>query len=205
MILLFDLDHTILDVEKFKEDKSRLFGLTKEENEKQGHDLFKKHGKGYNPYQHIKFLRDSGHIKSDAHAEELTKKFNESIKNTDDYLFGESEDTLSYLKNKGYKMILMTFGDLQMQKPKIENSRIKKYFDEIIYSEKEKTENDLLKELATSGEDVLIINDRAEQSLAMKEIIGPKAKIFLVKGPYSNDADHQENIHQSIKELKDIL
>ncbi|MFA6190450.1 MAG: HAD hydrolase-like protein [Candidatus Staskawiczbacteria bacterium] len=205
MILLFDLDHTILDVEKFKKEKSKLFRLTPEENEKHGFELFKKHGKGYNPYQHIKFLRDSNHIQTDKEAEIITQQFNEAIKDTDKYLIDGAENTLSYLKEKGYKMVLMTFGDLQMQKPKVDNSRIKKYFEKIIYSEKDKSENEFLKELANSNEDVLIINDHAEQSLAMQKVIGPKAKIFLVKGPYAENTDHKETIHNNINELKNIL
>lgn len=205
MILLFDLDHTLLDIERFKADKSGLFGLTLKENEIQGYNLFKKRGVGYNPYVHIKFLRDSKHIKTDNDAEKIKAKFQELIKNTDDYLFPGTEQTLAYLKNKGYRLILMTFGDPEMQQPKIDNSCIKKYFEKTICEEKDKTQNNFLKGLADSHEDVVIINDRAEQSLAMQKTIGPKAKIFLVKGPYSQDANHGEKIHNSITELKDIL
>ena len=205
MILLFDLDHVLLDIERFKKDKSEIFGLTKEENERQGYELFKKHGVGYNPYKHIKFLKESGHIKTDEEEKYITEKFQEIVKNTDDYLFSGAEDTLAYLKNKGYKMILMTFGDPQMQQPKIDSSCIKKYFEKIICEEKDKTQNDFLKELANSNEEVLIINDRADQSLAMQKAIGENAKIFLVKGPYSKDAEHSEKIHKSIAELKNIL
>ena len=205
MILLFDLDHTLLDIEKFKKDKSKLFGLTEEENEIQGHELFKKYGIGYNPYKHIKFLRNSGHLKTDEDAEKIKNEFDKLIKKSDDYLFPGVEGTLAYLKNQGYKMMLMTFGDPQMQQPKIDGSRIKKYFEKIRYEEKDKTQNDLLRDLANSKEEVLIINDRADQSLAMQKAIGEQAKIFLVDGPYSKDTEHGEKIHKSINELKDIL
>ncbi len=205
MILLFDLDHVLLDIERFKKDKSEIFGLTKEENERQGYELFKKHGVGYNPYKHIKFLKESGHIKTDEEEKYITEKFQEIVKNTDDYLFSGAEDTLAYLKNKGYKMILMTFGDPQMQQPKVDNSRIKKYFEKIIYEEKGKAQSDFLKSLTDSKEEVMIIEDRGEQSVAMQKAVGNHAKIFLVEGPFSSDTEHGEEIHKSVNELKDIL
>ncbi len=205
MILLFDLDHTLLDIERFKADKSKVFKLTFEENEAHGQELFKKHGVGYNPFKHIKFLKDSGHIKNNEEENKIKEEFEKLVKNTDNYLFPGAEDTLAYLKGRGYKMVLMTFGDPQMQQPKIDSSCIKKYFEKIICEEKDKTQNDFLKELANSNEEVLIINDRADQSLAMQKAIGENAKIFLVKGPYSKDAEHSEKIHKSIAELKNIL
>jgi FMN phosphatase YigB (HAD superfamily) len=205
MILLFDLDHTLLDIERFKKDKSDVFGLTTEENEIHGHELFKKNGVGYNPYKHIKYLRELNHIKTEKEENTIKEKFQELIKNSDDYLFPGVEETLAYLKNKGYKMILMTFGDPEMQQPKIDGSRIKKYFDTTACEEKDKTQNNILKELAKSNEDVLIINDRADQSLAMQKTIGKNSRIFLVDGPYSNDTEHNEKIHKSINELKSIL
>jgi len=205
MILIFDLDHTLLDIERFKKDKSKIFRLTPEENEIQGNNLFKKRGVGYNPYVHLKFLRDSGHIKTDSDVEKIKAEFQEAMKKSDDYLFPDVEETLAYLKNKGYRLILMTFGDPEMQQPKIDNSRIKKYFEKTICEEKDKTQNDFFKSLANSNEDILIINDRADQSLAMKKALGKKAKIFLVRGPYSENAEHKEKIHDGISELKNIL
>ena len=102
-------------------------------------------------------------------------------------------------------MILMTFGDPEMQLPKINSSRIKKYFEKIVCEEKDKTQNEFIKSVANSNEEVLIINDRADQSIAMQKAIGDHAKIFLVEGPYSSDVPHNEQIHKSINELKSIL
>jgi len=163
MILLFDLDDTLLDTKKFKEDISKFFGLTPEQ------------------------------IKNRLELKKIEKKLQKLIKNIDNYLFSGAEEILIYLKSKDYRLTLMTLGDLFIQKPKVENSKIKKYFDKIIYEEKDKSENEYLKELADSKEEVLIINDREDQSLAMQKAIGNNAKIFLVKGP------------NSLAELKNIL
>lgn len=204
MILLFDLDNTLLDIEKFKIDKSSIFGISPEENEVQGNLLFKNKGLNYDPEAHIKFLRESGVIKTDADAKEVSANFKKFIKNIDKYLFPGVEGTLSYLKKQGHHLVLMTLGSLSIQKPKVDNSSIKKYFEEIIYETKDKSQNDFIKKLSEIDEDILIINDRLDQSSAMQKTLGKKAKIFLIKGPYSKDV-REEKLHNSIVELKDYL
>lgn len=201
MILVFDLDYTLLDIEKFKADKSLIFGITPEENERQGEELFKKRGLNYNPETHIEFLKNTGVIKD---AKKTLEGLKNLIKNIDNYLFPGVKETLAYLKKQGYKLILITLGDLSIQKPKVENSRIKKYFDEIIFEDKDKSQNERIKDLSKTKEDILIVNDRVDQSLAMQKTLGKKAKIFLVKGPYSKDIEHKEKIHNSITELVDF-
>jgi len=205
MILIFDLDNTLLDTERFKKDKSAIFGITPKENELQGDLLFKKRGLNYNPKVHIKFLRESGRIKTTREEKKITAGLKKIIKNIDDYLLSGVEDTLIYLKNKGCKLFLMTLGDLSIQKPKVNNSCIKKYFEKIIYEEKDKSQNKFIKDLANSSEDILIINDRDNQALEMQKVLGSKAKIFLVKGPFLKNTRYKGKIYNSVAELKSIL
>lgn len=202
MILIFDLDNTLLDIEKFKKDKSSIFGISPEENELQGNMIFKEKGLNYNPEAHIKFLRESGHIKTDAEEEKVKNEFWKLIKNIDKYLFPGVEETLAFLKERGHRLILITLGDPAIQKPKVDNSRIKRYFEKIIYETKDKSQNDFIKQLAGLEDDIIIINDRANQALAMQKTLGKRAKIFLVRGPYSENSEHGEKIHEGITELK---
>ena len=65
--------------------------------------------------------------------------------------------------------------------------------------------NKIIKNFVNSGEEVLIINDKASESLAIQKAIGKKAKIFLVNGPHSKNVDHKEKIYKNISELKSIL
>jgi len=131
MILLFDLDYTLLDTKRFKE----------------------------------------------THKEPEYKNFDKEINN---YLFPETEKTLSYLKNQGHKLILLTLGEPNFQKSKVDNSKIKKYFEKIVYEPKNKAENTLLKDLSMGDEDIIIINDKKEESNEMQKVLGNKSKIFLV-------------------------
>ena len=101
-------------------------------------------------------------------------------------------------------MVLMTLGDLSIQKPKVENLKIKKYFDEIIFETKDKSKNDFINKLSKSKEKIVIINDRVDQALAMKKVIGQNSEIFLVKGPESNNVEHNEKIHDGLAELVDF-
>jgi len=205
MILIFDLDNTLLDTERFKKDKSAIFGITPKENELQGDLLFKKRGLNYNPEEHIKFLRDSGRIKTAREEKKITAGLKKLIKNIDDYLLVGVEETLIYLKKKGHKLFLMTLGDLSIQKPKVNNLRIKKYFEKIIYEEKDKSQNKFIKDLANSSEDILIVNDRDNQALEMQKVLGKKARIFLVKGPFLKNTGYKGKIYNSVAELKSIL
>lgn len=205
MILLFDLDQTLIDTERLKKNKSDIFGISEKEDSLHNDLLFKNQGRNYNPDVHLQFLLESGRIKTIAEKNKIKAKHQKLIKNIDKYVFPEAEKTLALLKKQGHRLILMTLGDKSFQKSKVDNSRIKKYFEKIIYETKNKSQNKFIKQLAKSNNQVLIINDRADQSLAMKKVIGKKAEIYLVRGPKSNNIQHKEKIHRSIGELKNIL
>ena len=204
MILLFDLDNTLLDTEKFKKDKSFIFGLSPEENKIHGDLLFKNKGLHYNPKTHLQFLLKSGRIKTETGRRKIEHRYQKLVEEIDRYLFPEAEKTLAYLKKQGHRLILMTLGDPSLQKSKVDNSRIKKYFEKTIYETKDKSKNKFIKQLARLKQDILIINDKASEAMAIKNMLGKKARIFLVTGPDSRDAKRKEKIHKSIAELRNI-
>lgn len=205
MILLFDLDRTIIDTEKFKRGLSKIFGLSLEESDSQVNEFFRKTGVHYSPEAHINVLKKIGHIKNKAQGKETSGAYKKLTQEIDKYIFPETEKILSHLKKQGHKLILITLGTPSSQKRKIAHSCIKKYFDKIIYESKSKSENKFIKSLSKTKEDILIINDKASEALEIKKVLGDRAKIFLVNGPHSKNVEHQEKIYEDISKLQEAL
>lgn len=107
----------------------------------------------------------------------------------------------------------MTYGDIEWQKYKVENLKIEKCFDKIIYTNKKKSGcffKKIIANYSTASNDeqfaqslndtVVIVNDNAKECLEMNKIF-PDAEIFLIKSQYSNNAKHDFKI----KKLKELI
>ena len=60
------------------------------------------------------------------------------FKNANNYLYNDSYDFLIKIKEKGHRLVLLTYGDYEYQNFKIINSGLIKYFDEVIITEYDK-------------------------------------------------------------------
>lgn len=201
MIVIFDLDYTLFDTKRFKNDLATIFNITVEKFCDDYDYLFKKEGVNYSLEKHIEILKNEGKI-TNKNKEEIRKKFENLLERIDDYLFPEAEEVLKEFKDKGDKLILITFGDKGWQEIKTKNlKKIINYFDEIEFIEEDKRKSQYLKSLKDSGQEILLVNDNPRETLGLKEILGDKCKFFLVEGPYSNNIEHKEEIHKNIKEL----
>jgi len=195
MIIIFDLDHTLLDTHRFKNGLAKALGISEQVFTDTYKKQFLDREKVYNIDEHILMLLKKGYI-------ETTEKIKEQIKilfsAIDDYLFPEAEQILKDAKKRGHRLILLTYGSVSWQKRKVADLKIKHYFDKIIFTDCEKsTEIEFLKHLPES---VVIVNDNAREALMIKEALG-RGKIFLVKGPYLKNVHHNLKIHR-LSELK---
>lgn len=202
MITIIDLDYTMLDTKKFKEDMASLFGMST----KEWGDSYRRHFKdkkiNYNLEKHLDILHEEGLVKNKAEAEKIKKSFNEFFDTIEDYLYPETEKFLKHLKDKGEELVLASFGDIGWQKKKVDGlKKIKKLFTSIILEDKGKEENEALKELKNRGEKIRIINDNAKESLLLARELGQECEINLIKGPYSENIEHHEKIFNNIGEI----
>jgi len=204
MILLFDLDRTLIDTDKFGKGLSNIFGISFKEYNSHVDLFFRKKNVHYTPEAHIEILRSLGHIKNSLEEKEVINAYQKILKRLDSYLFPEAKKTLSLLKKKKHRLFLITLGVIPSQRKKISGAKIEKYFEKIIYEKKNKSQNKFIKSLSKLGEDILIINDKAGESLEIQKILGKNAKIFLINGPHSKNVNHKEKIYKSITELKNI-
>lgn len=202
MIVIFDLDHTILNTEKLKKDMVGIFGISIKQFNDDYQKLFRDREMPYSPYKHIRFLKKEKLIYSIAICD---RKMDALVKNIKKYLYPKALKVLEKFKSRGDKVILMSVGDLKWQEKKINALKIKKYFNRVIVIERKKCKNlDFLKkETLPAGrqeEKILIINDNAGETLDMKKAIG-KCEICLIHGPYSKNAEHNFNTYN----IKDCL
>lgn len=202
MIIIFDLDYTLLDTARFKRDGLALFFNM---NEAEFKDYYKKNfkdkGVNYSPKKHLEFL-GWGQAELAAKLDELDDWLEKEISR---YLLPEAEEILKRFKEAGHKIILASFGDKEFQKQKISALKInqisvREFFNEVIISDKVKAELKKLKRFR--GENVLLVDDNLREALELKEVLGEKCEIFLVDGPYARYREY--NITpRSLKELSE--
>ncbi|GEM_PF-912704 len=200
MIYVFDLDYTLLDTKRFKEDLSSVFGMSVEEFSESYFENFKSKGLNYNLNKHLAILEKDGFIASKEQAEEIKKRFKEFMKNIDEYLFPEAEKIIKSLKERGNELALATFGDTEWQRLKINSLKLKKYFDKVIYEDKSKKENKELKALGNLGEKIIIINDNARELNELKEVFGDRCETKLIHERYSGNAKYEGKIYNDLSD-----
>lgn len=198
MIVIFDLDYTLLDTESFKKGLAKASNISLEDFERIyikyfSHDT----GRKFTLAAHLRFLIKEKLV-SREDKEKIKLATSNEIKKINKYLFPESEDLLKKFKAKNHYLILLTWGNKKWQKSKIDNLKIKKYFDEIITVDKDK--GDCIKFLEKKHEKILVINDNLKESLKLVNKL-KNSELFLIKSRYSRN---HENLLPEHK-LKDSL
>ncbi len=200
MKVIFDLDYTLFDTIKHKKEIAKIFGLSNGEYLKDYNKYFKSKKINYNIYKHLSYLLKTKKI-SLHKGKEIRGKIINLMKRSDDFLFPHAENLIKQLAKEGKELILLSFGDNVLQSQKIRSSSIKKYFKKIIITDKGK---ERVVDFLKKSKDVhIIINDKPKESLALKKelsLVGAKARIILVKGPYSKGA----TVNKKFYALKDI-
>lgn len=200
MIYIFDLDYTLLDAKRFKEDLSSVFGMSVEEFGKSYFENFKSKGINYNLNSHLAILEKDGFIANKEQTEGVKERFNEFMKNIDEYLFPGAEEIIKSLKERGDELVLATFGDIEWQKLKVNSLKLKKYFDRVIYEDKSKKENKELKSLRNRGEKIIIVNDNARELNELKDVFGSHCETKLIHERYSGNAKYEGKIYNDLSD-----
>ena len=191
MIVIFDLDYTLLDTKRFKIDLANALGISLDvfnDSYRQfiSNDGTEQRKTRYVLNEHLDYLIKSGAVKV-GEKKQLEIRVEEFLKRIDNYLFADAEDVLKNLKDRGHKLILATFGNPEWHQLKVGNLSIKKYFDQIIITDKDKSP--LIEFLKKNNEETVIVNDNAGETIAMQEALG-HCQIILIAGPYSRNCEH---------------
>ncbi len=110
-----------------------------------------------------------------------------------DYLFSDAVDLLENLKKSGQKLILLSLGQADFQKVKIESVGISKYFDEVYTVDD--TKEHIIANIINScepNERVWFINDKIEETKKLIQHF-PRIKPLLKVSPAFSIEDYQKS------------
>ena len=110
---------------------------------------------------HIQILHEKGYK---IPHEEAVKKIQALFENN--YAYEDTIFFLEALKKKNDRMVLLTAGNEQFQRAKIQSIKIEDYFDEIICVRGKKEE--YVESVYTPHEKIFFINDKLKENIAVK-------------------------------------
>lgn len=125
MIIIFDLDYTLLDTMKFKSALARALEISLKMYNNDYDKYFKQTKTNYSLTKHLSILRQKKAIKDEKRVKENISKLWQNI---DKFLFLGADKVLHDLKSKNHQLFLITFGEKGWQKEKVKNLKIKKIF-----------------------------------------------------------------------------
>ncbi len=189
MKVIFDLDYTLLDTARFKDKLAEIF--SEQDFYADYKKYFKDQGVSFEIDKYLAILKGEERI-DQAKIKELNTSLNELMENLDEYLRPDAENVLKHFKKEGAGLVLMTFGDKKWQAEKINHLSIGKYFDKIIFEEKDKSQSEYLKSLSDGNEEILIINDNLAEVEEMLKIL-KRGESRLVDGPYAGGKEVRVN------------
>jgi len=96
-------------------------------------------------------------------------------------------------------MVLLTRGNIEWQKAKVNKIGIKNKFEQIIVTDRNKSEE--LGFLDDNSEEVIILNDKPHETIAMAEMIKKKVKYYIIKSKHSNMLPPDERVY----ELREVI
>ena len=173
-------------------------------------EMEEKYGTKANIYEQIVKLYNL----SNTYAKELLKEFiHVDISNIT--LFPDVMDTLIQLKVQGYKLILVTSGEKQIQRKKIKALGLNdSYFDEIFIADRNngQTKKDYFKEIMQrydlNPEEIVCVGDKIDDELAASKSLGMITVMFKHGRHYKAYLKEQDKYIKpdySIKHIKDLL
>ncbi len=217
--IIFDLDDTLYDCSgtlvvrgrrQVAKTIAKLINYSEEEAYQLQLDMEEKYGVKTNIYEKIA----SHYHLPGTYAQELLEEF-VHIDISDISVFPDVIETLKRLKAQGYRLVLVTFGDKEIQRKKIDvlglNNR---YFDDIVITERNKSQpkkasfQEIMKRYNLQAEEVICVGDKIDDELAASKSLG-LVTIMFEHGRHYKAYLKEQNKHikpdYSIKCMKDLL
>lgn len=203
--LFIDFDGTLFDTRCFKKGIFNAF-ISAGFSEKQVNAAYKIACKDYlySPVEHLEELQEIKKFESQT----VLSEVEELYKGVPGFLFRDTLEFLQRLDRDKYEVILLTLGDKEFQKRKVESSGISEYFDKVYYCTEQKWI--FLKSVVEIDEKFYIIDDRGDAlfkiSKAFKncvpiEINYSDIQIDIMEQPSNYDGFKIKNIKEAVQYL----
>lgn len=197
MIFIFDLDDTLIDNVKLKSNLAKILQMSLKDFKASRLKYFSRESDLYCPIRHVEFLCCNREV-TEQQKQKYINKIENMAKEIRNFLFPEVKSILNQLKKEKNYLILLTHGDLTWQKLKVKSLPIKKYFNKIIITDKDKA--DVLNFLKEEEKKIVFINDNAKENINIRKKL-PNIKTLLIRGPHADNVEHKQKIHK----LKHII
>lgn len=204
MKVILDFDHVQFDTVAFKDallNALEPFGLSREEWEQ----TYRAHKKGY-VYFHKDHLSDL----AQAHGvprEQLQTAVDRVTSSAGQFLYPDVLPFLDWLRTQGIAVTLLSVCEDELQRAKIRGCRLGEYFPDGVITTKSK--EDVLHDVLKKGEqDLILINDRAEESDAIKRA---HPQIMVLQNHRRGDEyEHERSVYvdhhtQNLEDVQKII
>lgn len=217
--IIFDLDDTLYDcsgtlVERGRRQTAKtlaqMINCTEDEAYHLQYDVEEKYGVKANIYEKIV----SRYHLPPARATELLNEFIR-IDVSNISLFPDVTDTLKLLRTQGYRLLLVTSGDSQIQKKKMDVLGLRDaYFNEVLISDRNNGQTkrdcflDIIRRYSLKAEEIVCVGDKVEDELSAGRTIG-MVTVMFEHGRHYNAYRKEPNSpfkpDYSIRHIKELL
>lgn len=203
MIVVFDLDYTLLDTERFKEALAEAFaacGIGRAEFDRTyGMTVSARPPEyDYDIDRHISLAAKS----LTCGAGELKRSVTEMLRTAGRYLYPGAREMLKSLRSREARLVLLTLGNESWQRSKVEQSGISELFDEIVTVGAGK--ENAVGGIAQGHEKVFVVNDNVDEMVKMRG--SHPSFVYIVKrGPKGLPEDLDMPVCDSFDEIEDII
>jgi len=188
MTIVFDFDYTLYNTDRIKKatySAAERAGVSSDVFESTlpaayGKSYKKMKGGGaYVPQKHCELIGSY----ANCDPKFLYQFFLQAVKQSHFYLYDDVISTMEIFKEKGYHLIILTFGNAAYQRLKIEASGIERYIDDVLYVEETHAKHSALP--IENDEKFIFVNDNASENEKVQEVY-PHARC-----PYFSDGAAQ--------------
>lgn len=218
-VIIFDLDDTLYDCSgtlvvrgrrQVAKTIAKLINCSEEEAYQLQLDMEEKYGVKANIYEKIV----SHYHLPETYAQELLEEF-VHVDISDITVFPDVKDTLTQLKVRGYRLVLVTSGDKEIQRKKIDELGLNnRYFDDIVITERNKGQSkkacfqEIMKRCDLQPEEVICVGDKIDDELTASKSLGMVTVLFEHGRHYNAYLKVQDKYTKPdyfIKHIKNIL
>lgn len=208
MKIIFDFDHTLFSVRKFYqtfENEFKKIGVSKKLF-KETFEESKRKERYYKPSRQFDLI-----IKKNPKIslKKLKESFKKILSKANDFLYPDVEPLLKKIENK-FDLFLLSYGDKNFQREKIEKSDIAKFFKKVFITSDINKASTFKKIIASASkrglkEKTIFIDDNPAALSAVKEKFPKVITIRMNRGEgrYKKEKSNQ-NIDFSVKNLKEL-